>query len=153
MRKKIQIEKIDLENHLQLGHLFFEFWPEKTSLSKELEAAKEILSDENQEAFLVKHGSQYVGFIQVSIRHEYVDGMTSPFVGYIEGIYIRKEYQKMGIGGDLIKKGEDWAVEKGCTQMGSDTGIENKNSIGFHNHMGYKDIHRYVSFIKDLRQR
>ncbi len=91
-----------------------------------------------------------MGFIHISIRHEYVDGMTSPLVGYIEGIYLRKQYQNLGIGKVLIREAELWAFSKGCTQICSDTGIENKNSIDFHKHLGYKEIHRYVSFMKDL---
>lgn len=145
-----KIVDIDSSNHEQLAHLFFEFWPEETSLEKELEAAKDVIANEKHQAYLVKDGEQYVGFIQMSIRHEYVDGKTSPFVGYIEGIYLRKAYQNLGIGKALILKGEDWARANGCSQVGSDTGIENENSIAFHEHLGYRLIHRYVSFMKDL---
>jgi len=145
-----EIVEIDNENHEQLAHLFFEFWPDETTLAKELKAAKELLSSSNQQAYLVKFHNDLVGFIQISIRHEYVDGMTTPFVGYIEGIYLRKQYQNQGIGRTLIEKGEKWARAQGCTQMGSDTGIENENSISFHKHLGYKEMHRYVSFMKNL---
>lgn len=146
----MEIIEIDNHNNEQLAHLFFEFWPDETTLEKELISAKKILKNDSQQAFLVRIQSESVGFIQVSIRHEYVDGMTTPFVGYIEGLYVRKGYRSKGIGRKLIAKGEDWARAQGCTQMGSDTGIENENSIGFHKHLGYGEIHRYVSFMKEL---
>lgn len=150
MEKRFEIVELSLQNYSHLAQLFYEFWPEHTTLEKEYNEAKGLLSNPKQQAYLITNGDQYVGFIQVSIRHEYVDGKTTPFVGYIEGIYIQKPYQGLGLGKKLISQGEQWALAKGCTQMGSDTDINNQKSIEFHKHLGYAEIERYVSFMKDL---
>lgn len=146
----MEIVNLTVTNSKHLANLFFEFWPDETTLKKELVQVKSIVSDKNQEAYLVNDDDFFVGFIHVAIRYEYVDGKTSPFVAYIEGLYLRKIYQNKGIGRKLIKKGEEWAISMGCTQMGSDTGINNENSIGFHKRLGYKEQARYVSFMKNL---
>lgn len=151
MNDNIQYEEVVPSNHHHLGHLFFEFWgDDNTSIEKEMRDAKNVSVNDNKFGLLVKDEEEYIGFVQFAIRHEYVDGMKSPFVGYIEGIYIRSAYQKMGIGKTLVDRGEAWAMSKGCTQVGSDTGIDNANSIGFHKHLGYKEQSRLVCFMKNL---
>lgn len=146
--KKMKIEKLQKDTIVELAKLFFEFWPEETTLDKELKDANDV--NDNRMAFLVIDDKEYVGFIQCNIRYEYVDGMTSDFVGYIEGVYLRKKYQRKGIGKQLIELGESWAKSKGCSQMGSDTGLENEESIQFHKQLGYVEKGRYVSFMKSI---
>jgi aminoglycoside 6'-N-acetyltransferase I len=45
---------------------------------------------------------------------------------------------------------EDWAREKGCTEMASDTWLENEASIAAHLKMGYDEAERLVHFVKKL---
>ncbi|WP_235296540.1 aminoglycoside 6'-N-acetyltransferase [Portibacter marinus] len=150
MAKAYHILEIDASNYEALARLFVEFWPEETDFETEVEAVKSLIKDERQYALLVKKEEEFVGFLHVALRHEYVEGKVTPFVGYIEGIYLRNSSRGRGIGRSLIRKGEEWALANGCTQMGSDTEIENEDSIAFHKHLGYQEKGRFVAFMKDL---
>jgi len=54
------------------------------------------------------------------------------------------------LGRDLILTAEHWAREKGCTEMASDTWLENEASIAAHLKLGYYEIERLVHFVKRL---
>ncbi len=86
----------------------------------------------------------------MSIRSDYVEGATSSPVAYIEGIYVKPEFQRSGIGRKLVAHGEDWGKQKGYTQIGSDTEIKNQTSIGFHLKIEFREANRIVCFLKEI---
>ncbi|MHB8778501.1 MAG: GNAT family N-acetyltransferase, partial [Anaerolineales bacterium] len=45
---------------------------------------------------------------------------------------------------------EDWARERGCTEMASDTWLDNEASIRAHLKLGYLEVERLVHFVKPL---
>ena len=45
---------------------------------------------------------------------------------------------------------ENWAREKGCTEMASDTWLDNEPSIRAHLKMGYNEVERLVHYVKQL---
>lgn len=73
----MEIVSLSKQTLSHLAHLFYEMWPEETTYKAELKNIPKISEDNNQKAFLAKDSDSYVGFIHVSIRHEYVDGMIS----------------------------------------------------------------------------
>ena len=54
------------------------------------------------------------------------------------------------LGRELIRVAEEWAREKGCTEMASDTWLDNDASIQAHYKMGYYEVDRLVHFVKRL---
>lgn len=46
--------------------------------------------------------SKIAAFIFLSIRSDYVEGSTSNPTGYVEGIYVKPEYRKLGIAKQLL---------------------------------------------------
>jgi aminoglycoside 6'-N-acetyltransferase I len=50
----------------------------------------------------------------------------------------------------MVRVAEVWALEKGCTEMASDTWLENETSIAAHLKMGYEEVERLVHFVKRL---
>jgi aminoglycoside 6'-N-acetyltransferase I len=50
----------------------------------------------------------------------------------------------------LVQLAEQWAREKGCSEMGSDTWLENESSISAHLRLGYVEVERLVHFVKRL---
>lgn len=115
---------------------------------------KEILSDslitEKETGILAVDGDEVIGFINISIREDYVNGSSSTPVGYIEGIYVEEDYRYKGIARALIAEGEKWALSMGCVEMGSDVLIENEDSINFHANCGYEEVERVACFIKTI---
>lgn len=100
--------------------------------------------------FVCMDDGKAIGFGEFSLRHDYVEGTQVRPVGYVEGIFVREEYRKAGIGKRLIELGEQWAKEMGCTQMASDCELANTRSLAFHLGCGFSEANRIICFIKDI---
>jgi aminoglycoside 6'-N-acetyltransferase I len=90
-----------------------------------------------------------VGLLEASIR-PYVEDCETDHVGYLEGWFLEPEFRKQGIGRELVRQAEDWAHEKGCTEMASDAEIGNDLSLAAHLKLGYKETSRLVHLRKEL---
>jgi aminoglycoside 6'-N-acetyltransferase I len=90
-----------------------------------------------------------VAFIETRLRQYAESCETSP-VGYIEAWYVDPHVRGQKLGRDLVHAAEQWAREKGCTEMASDTWLENEASIAAHLKMGYWEVERLVHFVKRL---
>jgi aminoglycoside 6'-N-acetyltransferase I len=60
--------------------------------------------------------SQTVGFVEVAIRTDYVNGTDSSSVAFLEGIYVVPEARRMGTARALVAAAERWAINKGCRE-------------------------------------
>ena len=89
------------------------------------------------------------GFVEAGLR-KYADGCDTSPVGYIEGWYVDADLREQGIGRALIQAAEAWAIDRGCTEMGSDTWIENVVSYRAHLALGYEEAERLIHFRKRL---
>lgn len=145
----MNIEKLSLKNMKAMAALMVEFWPE-SSFDEEYKYALMILNSNKKTAFLYKISEQYVGFIYLTLRSDFVEGATQNPVGYVEAIYLKPDFRRKGIGKVLLEKGESWARLKGCTQLASDAEITNENSIRFHKKSGFTEANRVVCFINDI---
>ena len=94
--------------------------------------------------------SEIIAFVEVSIR-ESMDRVIPEQVGYIEGWYVEKKYRRKGIGKALFQAAEKWALKKGCSEILSDTDLENHISQKAHQALGYKKIDRMILFKKSLK--
>ncbi|SOD82584.1 aminoglycoside 6'-N-acetyltransferase [Spirosoma fluviale] len=129
--------------------LVLELWPDCT-FDEELQNYTRLIGSENDGCYLAKAGESYMAFVHVSRRHDYVEGSVALPVAYIEGIYVKRLYRKQGVAKKLIQAAEDWAKQKGLTQIASDTEITNITSIDFHKKAGFEEVERIVCFIKDI---
>ncbi|WP_421775558.1 aminoglycoside 6'-N-acetyltransferase [Gracilimonas sp.] len=145
----MKIETLSQENQDALAQLMVELWP-YSNFEDELKDAKRIYSSEGETSFLVKEGNQHVAFIYLKLRKDWVEGAKELPIAYVEGIYVKPEFQGKSIGKMLIQKAEMWAKSMGSSQLASDTEFENTGSINFHSRMGFKEENRVICFIKDL---
>ena len=114
---------------------------------------KETYNDPRQETFICKNDDkEYLGFVDISIRQDYVEGSDSSPVGYIEHIYVKPEYRRQGVARKLAEVAEKWASRKGCIEIGSDTYLGNIDSRNFHRSIGFKETSKLVCFIKKLNK-
>jgi len=90
-----------------------------------------------------------VGFAEVGLR-VYAEKCLSSPVGYLEGIFVVRGHRRSGVGGALVRAGEEWARGCGCTEMASDRQLENEPSGAFHESIGYQEAERIVCYRKSL---
>jgi aminoglycoside 6'-N-acetyltransferase I len=94
--------------------------------------------------------AEMVGFAEVSIRVDHVEGTTHVPVPYLEGWYVTPEYRRRGAGRALLAFIEQWARERGYGELASDAEIENETSIRLHTMLGFSEMGRTVHFVKPL---
>ena len=90
-----------------------------------------------------------IGFLEASIR-PFVEDCHSDHVGYLEGWFVDENYRRYGVGRKLVRSAENWARNKGCTEMASDSEIGNDLSFKAHLNLGYEETSRLVHLRKDL---
>jgi len=124
-------------------------WPEAPSeyLSFDMDTR---LVDPDYAIFVASFGDEGpIAFIEAGLR-DYGEGCESSPVGYIEAWYVNEDARGQNLGRELVEAAEHWAREKGCTEMGSDTWLENEASITAHLRLGYVEVERLVHFAKKL---
>ncbi len=145
----MEIEKLSAANVNEVTRLALELWPD-CSFEEELNNFKQMLSAEQETCFLANSQKNCIAFAQVSIRTDYVEGVTSSPVGYLEGIYVKPEHRGKGIATQLLRHAIEWAKQKSCKQFASDTELSNTDSITFHLRSGFHEENRIVCFIKEI---
>jgi aminoglycoside 6'-N-acetyltransferase I len=94
--------------------------------------------------------ARLLGFLEAGLR-SHADGCnTSHPVGYVEGWYVVESNRRLGIGAALVRIAEDWARAQGCTEMASDTQIENLLSQQAHAALGFQIAERSILYRKRL---
>ena len=148
---QITIEGITKDTVTMASGLLRELW-EDMDIHEAVEDCTRALQGEDTAIFLAKADNKYIGFIFLSLRKDYVEGANSSPVAYIEGIYVKEEYQRRGVGENLVQQGESWGRAKGVTAYGSDAESDNQKSIAFHKKAGFSIANRIVCFIKTIDQ-
>jgi aminoglycoside 6'-N-acetyltransferase I len=90
-----------------------------------------------------------VAFIEAGLR-DYGEGCETSPVGYIEAWFVDEHIRGQKLGREMVYAAEQWAREKGCSEMASDTWLENEASIAAHWKLGYEEAERLVHFVKRL---
>jgi aminoglycoside 6'-N-acetyltransferase I len=143
----VEVTQANFEEWLNLA---LELWADH-SAEEMREDLTEILNSPRQLGVLVEtEAGKAIGFMSLSLRSDYVSGATQSPVAYVEGIYVKPEYQKQGVGRALIQYAEQWARTQGCVELASDDLRENTASHAFHHQVGFEEVERVVSFIKPI---
>lgn len=91
-----------------------------------------------------------VGFIEGSIRTDYVNGTESSPVGFVEGVYVKPEWRRKGVARQLYAAIGDWARARGCHELASDALLDNVASQRAHVALGFRETERVVYFTRKL---
>jgi aminoglycoside 6'-N-acetyltransferase I len=128
--------------------LRIQLWPDCDDCDREI--ATILANPASWTAFiLLQGGHTAAGFIEVHLR-EYAEGSSNSPVAFIEGWFVVPEQRRQGLGRVLVKAAEDWAVSKGCNELGSDTEASNNLSIQVHKQLGFQEVERLVCFLKPI---
>ena len=110
----------------------------------------DLLADSDAAIFVASDSAgKLIAFIEAGLR-EHGEGCETSPVGYIEAWYVDPHVRGQKLGRDMVHTAEQWAREKGCTEMASDTWLENEASIAAHLKLGYWEAERLVHFAKKL---
>lgn len=143
------IERANKINLDEVTRLAMKLWPDHDWVELKAEF-EELLESEKDIVYLAVIEDAYIGFIHMSLRFDYVEGSNSCPVGYIEGIYVDENHRNKGVSRKLVEAGEIWSKSLGCTELASDTTMDNHGSQQFHKRIGFKEAGRIVAFIKDI---
>ena len=109
-----------------------------------------ILNDPDAELFIVEIDGQAVGHLHVFIRKQLaVPPIKERQLAHIESIVIVKAFQHQGIGRTLLRKAEEWAIQKGMTEIELGVFEFNVRAISIYEKLGYETISRKME--KKLR--
>jgi aminoglycoside 6'-N-acetyltransferase I len=102
-------------------------------------------------AFLARLPQQVaVGFAEATLRNDYVNGCTTSPVAFLEGIYVHPGWRKRGIARLLCRAVECWAVDLDCSELASDTELENTDSQRMHTALHFEETERIVFYRKQI---
>ncbi len=144
---KIHIKKAEMGDLAAVVSLAEKLFSPSGAPEAEMEL---LLSDEGAAIFLACCENVSVGFAQVQLRRDYVEGTATSPVGYLEGVYVETAFRRQGIAKHLVETSEAWAKEKGCLEFASDCELANSDGILFHKAIGFSEANRIVCFVKGL---
>ena len=98
----------------------------------------------------VDRAGNVCGFAEAALRHDYVNGCRTSPVGFLEGIYVKPEARRIGLGKRLSMITQSWARKQGCAEIASDVRLENVESQAFQTAMGFEETERVVYFRRCL---
>ncbi len=125
-------------------------WDESTDAEHKAEML-DIYEHKDTQLVLVAQleDGKLIGFLEASIR-PFVEDCHTDHVGYLEGWFVEEDFRRYGVGRKLVRGAENWARNKGCEEMASDSEIGNDLSLKAHLNLGYEETSRLVHLRKDL---
>lgn len=124
-------------------------WDQMSDSENKSEMTGIFENSDTQLVLVAEDDGELIGFLEASIR-PFVEDCQTENVGYLEGWWIEPEYRRKGIGRELVNQAENWAREKGCKEMASDSEIGNDLSLKAHRKLGYQETSRLVHLRKEL---
>ncbi|ROE34536.1 aminoglycoside 6'-N-acetyltransferase AAC(6')-E963 [Klebsiella pneumoniae] len=128
-------------------HLRKALWPDGSDAEHEQEMAQFVANPNRYGQFMAcSDDGTPTGFVEVSIRSDYVNGTDTTPVAFLEGMYVVPEARKHGVARKMLAAVQAWALAQGCTELASDTQLENTLSQAVHARLGFTETERVVYF-------
>jgi aminoglycoside 6'-N-acetyltransferase I len=145
---EITLRRVTQEDKSEWMRMRKGIWPEAPDEYLDFDM-DEILINDDYFVIFACDGDKPIGLTEIQIR-DYGEGCETSPVGNIEGWFVQEEYRGKGVVGVMMQAAENWVREKGCTEVASDTWLDNESSIRAHMKMGYTEVERLVHFVKQL---
>jgi aminoglycoside 6'-N-acetyltransferase I len=91
-----------------------------------------------------------LGFAEVAVRTDFVNGCEHRPALFLEGIFVRPEHRGRGVARALCDAAANWGLEQGCREFASDVYIDDHDSLAAHRGLGFEETERVVYFRKPL---
>ena len=148
----VEIRAVDAGNAAALAELRAQLWPEDDASAHLGEALDALERSDRTVAYLAfDAGGAAVGFVEATLRHDYVNGTDGSPVGFLEGLYVVPAQRRRGVGRALVAAVEDWTRGRGCAELASDALLDNAASHAAHAAYGFEETERVVYFRKLVR--
>lgn len=109
-----------------------------------------LLRGSDRHVLVARREGAAVGFAEVALRQDYVNGCDTSPVGFLEGIYVVPDARRQGVARLLVEAAQQWARSVGCSEFASDTGLDNALSQAMHMALGFTETQRVVFYRKRL---
>ncbi|WP_262122577.1 aminoglycoside 6'-N-acetyltransferase [Anaerococcus sp. Marseille-Q5996] len=143
------ILKASLNDSRILAQMAIKIW-DNDSVEELEQEFNEFAVNSDMASFIKYVDKKPVGFSNVSIRYDYVEGCETSPVGYLEGIYVEDCYRNNNFARDLVEACEVWVKSKGIKEFASDCELTNLDSLAFHLAIGFSEANRIICFKKDI---
>jgi len=155
----MEIREADIGNLEHWANLRHALWCQDQIASLRTEAER-ILTSPDQTAFLLLGlSAEVVGFAEVTIYY----GASGPYTreitshagsegsyAHLEGWYVAPQFRGQGLGQKLISSVEQWCRLRNVGVLTSDTSPSYPSSPNAHKRAGFKKIHEFTIFMKEL---
>jgi aminoglycoside 6'-N-acetyltransferase I len=129
-----------------IGPLRSALWPDSDPAELD-EIAARIAGPAPDHLVLIAQGEgAAIGFAEVALRRDYVNGCEGSPVAFLEGIYVDKAYRRRGIARALADAASEWGNSRGAAEFASDALLDNSASHAFHAALGFEETERVVYF-------
>jgi aminoglycoside 6'-N-acetyltransferase I len=105
-----------------------------------------MLARDDWAAFAVEASDgALVGLIELFERNSAQSCTTSP-VAYVEGLWVAEGWRRTGMARRLVDAGIAWARARRRSEMASDVQLSNLISQAVHEHLGFEETERLVTY-------
>ncbi|HUM26376.1 MAG TPA: GNAT family N-acetyltransferase [Anaerolineales bacterium] len=132
-------DEVDALHRVNLPHVF----QKSTGPAREKDYYLGLIADENIGLFVAEMKEKLAGFVHVLVRDTPVFSIVIPRrYAIVDGIAVKSEFQKHGIGKMLMDKAQEWAETKDAEFMELNVYEFNRNAISFYEGLGYQSSSR-----------
>jgi len=143
---QIRIRKSQDEDNISIGNLIKEVLGYKDlDFEKLFNRLQKMKSDDSHLTIVTEYEGKVIGFIG------FYKGIAYNYDGeYIQilALAVSKKHQNKGIGSQLLKWVEDYAIEHGIQSFGVNSGLHRAEAHRFYENNGY--LKKSYGFIKDI---
>ncbi|MEO8629344.1 MAG: aminoglycoside 6'-N-acetyltransferase [Betaproteobacteria bacterium] len=132
-------------------HLRAALWPDDSETEHLAEMTGFLTQPERFVQFVAyAKRCEPVGFVEASVRNDYVNGTSSSLVAFVEGLYVVPAHRRRGVARSLIAAASAWALSRGYLELASDAELQNDVRRSVHRSLGFAETERVVYFRKAL---
>jgi aminoglycoside 6'-N-acetyltransferase I len=124
-------------------------WPQ-ASEAEQLREMADAIAHGHFVRIAIGHDGSAVCFVEASKRADYVNGTSSSPVAFLEGLYVEPASRHRGIARLLVAAVAAWATAQRCSEIASDSRLDNDAAHAVHRALGFTETERVVYFCRPL---
>ncbi len=109
------------------------------------QALSDLLKREDAAIFLVRVGEKVAGLAEVYIKQDEEHALRIAYrYGYLQSLFVLEAFRKHRLGKLLVETAQQWAKERGATEMQLGTWEFDAGPLHFYEHLGYRTLRRHM---------